>query len=303
MKLNEQESFFSNKINRVIFITIIMNVFLVLMKLGAGHFSGSKALIADGLHSASDIVTSIGVIIGIGIAKKPRDEQHQYGHEKVETIAAFLLSIALIYTGIKIGLGSALSIIHKDMVIPGKFALYAALLSIVIKELQYQITFKVGKEANSSALMADAWHHRSDALSSIAAFIGVLGGRLGFTILDPLAGVVVSAIVMKVGIEIFIDCFQQLIDVSIQLKELESVKHSILRKSKVQCINDIRTRKHGSKVFVDIRVCVDATMDIYNGHCVAEEVENIIRSEVNNVKDVIVHLDPFPEESQQKEVI
>ncbi|AOY78308.1 cation diffusion facilitator family transporter [Clostridium formicaceticum] len=291
-----------NKVNHIIFITIIMNVFLVLMKLGAGYFSGSKALIADGLHSASDIVTSIGVIIGIAIAKKPRDDHHQYGHEKVETIAAFLLAIALIYTGVKIGLGSAMSILHEDMTVPGKFAIYAALISIFVKELQYQITFKIGKKVNSSALMADAWHHRSDALSSIAAFIGVMGGRLGFPILDPLAGVIVSIVVMKVGGEIFIDCFQQLIDVSIQLKELESVKQSILKESRVQCINDIRTRKHGSKVFVDIRVCVDATMDIYDGHCVAEEVEHIIKTEVNNVKDVIVHLDPFPDYDEEKEV-
>ncbi|SDK04363.1 cation diffusion facilitator family transporter [Natronincola ferrireducens] len=292
MKVNPKEAFFSNKVNRVIVITIIMNLFLVIAKMIGGYFAGSKALLADGLHSASDVITSLGVIIGVGIAKKPRDDEHQYGHEKVETIVTFLLAIVLLYTGLRIGIVSGSSILHRTSIIPGKFALYTALFSIAVKEVQYQITFKVGKEMKSSALIADAWHHRSDALSSIAAFIGIVGSRVGFPILDPIAGIVVSFIVMKVGLEIFKDCFQQLIDVSIHLKDLEGVKKSILQQKEVEYINDIRTRRHGSKVFVDVRVAVDPTMDIYRGHCVAVEVESIIKKEVENVKDVIVHIDP-----------
>lgn len=293
MKVDPKKSFFTNKMNKIIIITILMNVVLVVGKLMAGYFANSKALLADGLHSASDVITSIGVIIGMAIARKPRDEEHQYGHERVETIVTFLLAIALLYTGTKIGLSTILSVINKEFITPGMAALFMALASIAIKEFQYQIIYRTGKEMNSSALIADAWHHRSDALSSVAAFIGIGGARMGYIILDPIAGVIVSLIVIKVGFEIFKECFQQLIDVSIHLEELEKLKSLILKQRKIYEINDIRTRRHGSKVFVDIRVSVDPYMDIYDGHTVTEEVEDIIRTEVKNVEDVIVHLDPY----------
>ncbi|SNR97294.1 cation diffusion facilitator family transporter [Anaerovirgula multivorans] len=293
MKVDPKKSFFANKMNRIIIITILINVVLVVGKLMAGYLANSKALLADGLHSASDVITSIGVIIGMAIARKPRDEEHQYGHERVETIVTFLLAIALLYTGTKIGLSTILSVINKEFVAPGMAALFMALASIAIKEFQYQITYKTGKEMNSGALIADAWHHRSDALSSVAAFIGIGGAKMGYYILDPIAGVIVSLIVIKVGFEIFKECFQQLIDVSIHLEELEKLKDLILKQRKIYEINDIRTRRHGSKVFVDVRVSVDPDMDIYDGHTVTEEVEDIIRTEVKNVEDVIVHLDPY----------
>lgn len=293
MKVDPKESFFTNKVNRIIVITIIMNVALVVGKLMAGYLANSKALLADGLHSASDVITSAGVIVGLAIARKPRDEEHQYGHEKVETIVTFLLAIALLYTGVRIGLSTIQAVMNKEIATPGIAALFVALASIIIKEFQYQITIKAGKEMNSSALIADAWHHRSDALSSVAALIGVAGARMGYHILDPIAGIIVSLIVIKVGLEIFKECFQQLIDVSIHLEELEKIKHLILKQAKIYEINDIRTRRHGSKVFVDVRVSVDPYMDIYDGHIVTEEVEHIIKSEVRNVKDVIVHLDPY----------
>ena len=176
---------------------------------------------------------------------------------------------------------------------PGISALYMALISIAIKEWQYRIAYKAGKEVSSSALIADAWHHRSDALSSVAAFIGIAGARMGYTMLDPIAGLIVSLIVLKVGFDIFKQCFQELIDVSIHLEDLQRVIDLILKEKKILKINDIRTRKHGSKVFVDVRVSVDPNMDIYDGHSIAEEVEDIIKNEVKNVKDVIVHLDPY----------
>lgn len=281
-----------DEINRVVIITILMNVVLVFMKMIGGHISDSRALLADGLHSASDIVTSIGVIVGIAMAKKPRDDEHQYGHEKIETMVTFFLAMALIYTGGRIGIDTIFSIFRGDMTMPGKIAPYIALVSVIIKEWQYQMAYRLGKRINSNALIADAWHHRSDALSSIAAFIGIVGARLGFYLLDPLAGLAVALLVMKVGFDIFKDCFHQLIDVSIQLVELDELKEAILEQEKVQHIGDIRTRKHGSKVFVDIRICVDASIDIKEGHLIAEEVESIIRSQLENVKDVIVHLDP-----------
>lgn len=289
---NFKKNFLKDEANRVVIITILMNIILVFIKIIGGHISNSRALLADGLHSASDIATSVGVIIGITLAKKPRDDQHQYGHEKVETMITFFLAMALLYTGGKIGIDTIFTILRGEKSIPGKIAPYIALVSVFIKEWQYQMAYRVGKKVNSNALIADAWHHRSDALSSIAAFIGIVGARLGFYILDPLAGLIVAILVIKVGFDIFKECFHQLIDVSIQLEELDELKDAILKQGNVQHIGDIRTRKHGSKIFVDIRICVDASMDIQEGHIVAEDVESIIRNQLKNVKDVIVHLDP-----------
>ncbi|HZJ76720.1 MAG TPA: cation diffusion facilitator family transporter [Oscillospiraceae bacterium] len=280
-------------INKILIITIITNILLLIIKVIAGLIANSTALIADGIHSGSDVITSIGVIIGIRMSKKPRDEEHHYGHEKVETITTFLLSIVLIYVGIRIGYSAFIAIMQKKQVHFTYFALFAAFISIVIKEIQYRIAFTTGTREQSPALIADAWHHRSDALSSVASFIGVLGSKFGIYILDSLAGLIVSVIVIKVGIKIFIHCFQQLIDVSIHTDEIDNVKDIIIDETATKNISDMRTRQHGSKVFVDIRICVDPNISVYNGHGIAQNVENIIRREIENVKDVIVHVYPY----------
>jgi len=292
--MNKTQSKISN-INKILIITIALNILLLIIKVIAGIVSNSTALIADGLHSGSDVITSIGVIIGMAMARKPRDEMHHYGHEKIETITTFLLSIILIYVGAQIGYSALMATIKKEPVYFSYFALLAAFTSIIIKEVQYQICFRVGKKEQSPALLADAWHHRSDALSSIAAFIGILGAKYGIYILDSLAGLAVSAIVIKVGMDIFKSCFNELIDVSIHLDEVDSVTQIIMNEAHVKHVGDIRTRKHGSKVFVDIKICVDPYIDVYEGHQIAEKVESIIKSEIENVKDVIVHVDPYKE--------
>lgn len=293
--MNENQSK-TKEINKIIIITIALNILLLIVKVIAGMLVNSTALIADGLHSGSDVITSVGVIIGMALAQKPRDDEHHYGHEKIETIVTFLLAIILIYVGGQIGYSAFIATIKKEPVYFSYFALFAAFISIVIKEIQYQIAFKVGTREQSQALIADAWHHRSDALSSIASFIGILGSKYGIYILDALAGLAVSAIVIKVGIDIFKDCFQQLIDVSIHIDEIDSVKEIILEETHVKHISDIRTRKHGSKVFVDMNICVDPHIDVYEGHEIAVKVEKIIRREIENVKDVIVHVDPYCKE-------
>ncbi|HZX21070.1 MAG TPA: cation diffusion facilitator family transporter [Clostridia bacterium] len=280
-------------INKVLIITIIINILLLVVKVIAGLMVNSTALIADGLHSGSDVVTSVGVIIGVKVAQKPRDEEHHYGHEKVETITTFLLSIVLIYVGAKIGYSAFIAIIQKKQVHFTYFALFIAFASIVIKEAQHQVAFRVGTKEQSPALIADAWHHRSDALSSIASFVGILGAKYKIYILDGLAGLAVSIIVIKVGIKIFISCFQQLIDVSIHTDEIENVKNIIINKTDTKNISDMRTRQHGTKAFVDISICVDPDINVQEGHDIAQEVENIIKEEIENVKDVIVHVNPY----------
>ncbi|MFW5648311.1 MAG: cation diffusion facilitator family transporter [Candidatus Alkaliphilus sp. MAG34] len=290
--MNEDTSKIVN-INRTVIITVFMNIFLLIIKVVAGLMVNSTALIADGLHSGSDVITSLGVIIGVKMAQKPRDEKHHYGHEKIETMVTFLLSIILIYVGAKIGYGTIIAIIQKRQVHFTCFALFIAFASIVIKEIQYQIAFRVGTKEQSPALIADAWHHRSDAFSSVASFIGILGAKYKIYILDSLAGLAVSIIVIRVGIKIFMDCFQQLIDISICTDEMDNVKKVIISKTDTKNISDMRTRRHGTKVFVDISICVDPDINVQEGHEIAREVENIIKEEIENVKDVIVHVNPF----------
>ncbi|MDR5659683.1 cation diffusion facilitator family transporter [Serpentinicella sp. ANB-PHB4] len=290
------------QLNKVLVVTIVINLILVVIKVGIGYLANSRALLADGVHSISDVITSIGVIVSLVLSKKPRDEEHQYGHEKIETVITFLLSIVLLYTGFNIGVNSIRTVMATGTAnIPGQLAVFGAIISVALKELQYQYVYRVGKRIESKALMADAWHHRSDAFSSLAALIGIVGSRMGVDVLDAIAAIFVSLIVIKIGFSIFKDCFQLLIDVSINLDKLEEIKELLLKHEEIKNINDIRTRKHGSKVFIDLKVCVSSKLSISKGHQISDEVERIIRSKVKNVKDIVVHLDPCFHEKEIKE--
>jgi len=185
--------------DKVTIQSILWNIFLTIIKIFAGIFGKSSAMISDGLHSASDIISSVGVLIGNKIAKTPNDKEHNYGHEKAETLVSFLLSILLIIVSLKIGWGALQSLFNLDSVqVPTALPLIVSIISIGIKEYQYRITIRIANRINSPSLKADAWHHRSDALSSIAAFIGIGGAMLGFKALDPIASIVVALFVAKV---------------------------------------------------------------------------------------------------------
>lgn len=278
--------------SRITWFTIVLNVVLAIAKIGIGIISSSTAMIADGVHTVSDVGSSLGIIVGFFISNKPEDSKHQYGHEKAESIAGFVLSLMLIAVGIKIGYSSIELMISGNTKIPGILALWAALISIFVKEFQYRITIREGKRINSSALMADAWHHRSDALSSIGTLIGIAGARLGYKILDPLAGFIVSVIVIKVGIDLFLKGYNELMDSSIEENELTQISSLIMKETKIESISDLKARKHGSKIFVDVEVCVDPDISVLEGHDIAEDVENVIYGNLDNVKKVLVHVNP-----------
>lgn len=278
--------------SRITWFTIIMNVILAIGKVGIGIISNSTAMIADGLHTVSDVGSSLGIIVGFFISNKPEDSKHQYGHEKAESISGFVLSLMLIAVGVKIGYSSFQLMISGNTQIPSVLALWAALISIIVKELQFKITMDVGKRINSSALKADAWHHRSDALSSIAALIGIVGARMGYKILDPLAGFIVSIIVVKVGVDLFIKGYNELMDSSIEEDEFTQILSLVMRETEIKNVNDLKARKHGSKVYVDIEVCVDSSITVLEGHDIAEDVEKVIYSNLDNVKKVLVHVEP-----------
>ena len=278
---------------KVTLISIMWNVILTFIKIFGGIFGKSNAMIADGLHSASDIISSIGVLIGNKIAKTPNDKEHNYGHEKAETLVSFLLSMLLIYVALKISFNGVNSLLHLENIqVPTLLPLVISVISIGIKEYQYRITIKVAKKINSPSLKADAWHHRSDALSSVAAFIGIGGSLLGFKALDPIATVIVGLFVAKVGFDIFKDAINELMDYSIDEKD-ESQIISIANSTEgVLNIGELRTRKHGSMAYVDLTICVNKDLTVLEGHEIANKLEISILEELQIVKGITVHVEP-----------
>ena len=277
--------------NKVTIISILWNIVLAIIKILAGIIGKSNAMIADGAHSASDIISSVGVLIGNKIASIPKDKGHNYGHEKAETLVSFLLAILLVILSIKIGYNGVYSLFHLNEVqIPTAFPLVVSVISIIIKEYQYRITIKVAKKTNSPALKADAWHHRSDALSSVAAFIGIGGAILGFKSLDSIASIFVALFIAKVGIEILIGSANELMDISIDEEKEKEIKTIVDEVEGIKSLREIRTRKYGAMAYV---ICVDKDISVFEGHRIASDLENLILKKMKFIKGVNIHVEPL----------
>ena len=279
--------------NKVTLQAIGWNIFLAFIKIIAGILGKSSVMIADGLHSASDIITSMGVLIGNYISSKPFDKEHNYGHEKAETLVSFLLSIILVGVALSISYEASKSLFNiEGIAIPTLLPLVVSIISILIKEYQYRITIRIAKKINSPALKADAWHHRSDALSSIAAFVGIGGAMLGFKILEPLASIVVALFVCKVGYDILKNAVNELMDVSIDETYENEIKKIAQLTEGVMNLGSLRTRKHGASAYVDLVICVDGKLTVTSGHDIATNLEKKIQNDINIVKGITVHVEP-----------
>lgn len=279
--------------SKVTIQSIIWNIVLTIIKVFAGVLGKSSAMVADGLHSASDIVSSIGVLIGNYISSTPDDKEHNYGHEKAETLVSFVLSLLLIFVSITIGLEGIKSLFNLDeLQVPTALPLVVSVISILIKEYQYRITIKVAKKINSPALKADAWHHRSDALSSVAAFIGIGGSILGFKALDPLASIAVAVFVAKVGIDILINSVNELMDLSIDDAQEDQIKQIAKETDGVMNLGELKTRKHGAMAYVDLTICVDGSLTVKEGHDIAHKLERRMIDDMEFVKGITVHVEP-----------
>ena len=290
------EDEFKKVANKVSFITIVQNVLLSVFKLFAGIFAHSNAMISDAIHSASDVFSTIIVIIGVKLASKKSDKEHPYGHERLECVAAIVLSIVLLYTGIKIGSQAVKDIIggnYQNLQKPGMLALVAAVVSIVTKEIMYWYTRHYAKKIDSSALMADAWHHRSDALSSVGAFIGILGARMGYPILDPIASVVICIFIGKAAYDIFKDAVDKMVDKSCDEKTIQKMREVIASQAGVENIDLLQTRLFGAKIYVDIEIAADKTLSLENAHEIAQRVHDAIEKNFPLVKHCMVHVNPM----------
>lgn len=279
---------------KVSVISIILNCLLTLIKFISGVISKSSAMISDSVHSLSDVLSTFVVIIGVKIANKKADSDHPYGHERIECVSAIILSGMLFIIGALIGINGIKNVTNSsNLVMPGVLALIASIISIISKEAMYQYTIRVSKKINSAALKADAWHHRSDSLSSIGSFIGILGSRLGFKIFDPLASVIISLCIIKVSIDIFKDAIDKMVDKSCDKEVIDKVISVIEKNESVKNIDDIKTRQFGNKAYVDVEISVDENLLLKDAHKVAEEIHNSVENEINIVKHCMVHVNPY----------
>ncbi|MFA9462719.1 MAG: cation diffusion facilitator family transporter [Velocimicrobium sp.] len=276
-------------------ISIFVNLLLSVFKLMAGVIANSGAMISDAVHSASDVFSTFIVIIGVKLAGKQSDNEHQYGHERLECVASIVLAVILLLTGIGIGIGGIEKIAarnYEKLEIPGSMALVAALVSIVIKEWMFWYTKGAAKETNSGALMADAWHHRSDALSSIGAFIGIIGSRLGFPILDSVASLVICIFIGKASYDIFKDAIDKMVDKSCDDNIVDRMRELIEKQDGVIKIDMVKTRLFGAKIYVDIEIVADGDLTLKEAHKIAERVHDTVEMEFNSVKHCMVHVNP-----------
>ncbi|MGP3779799.1 cation diffusion facilitator family transporter [Halanaerobium saccharolyticum] len=288
----EKENMRYQEGRRISVISLVSNTLLALLKIFIGFFGSSKALIADGFHSVSDMASTIIVMISIKFSETPADKNHPYGHEKAEALGTNILSVILILTAFFLGRDAVLTIFEGDIAEPGSWALVAAFISIVVKELLYRYTIKIGEKINSRGLIADAHHHRSDAFSSIAALIGIGGAKLGFRFLDPLAGLVVAFLILKVGYEIMRDTSYELMDGRPAKEKIEEIRDLAESIDGVIDIHDIKLRSYGPNYIVDLKIVVRDQLSVVEGHNIACQVENIIIDNTDDVKDVLVHIDP-----------
>ena len=288
----KKESYIETK--KAIKLSGALNVFLMVYKLLIGYISNSSAVIADGVHSLSDFLTDIVVMVGVKISSKPEDEDHPYGHGKVETFASLFIALSLIVVAAGIMFNAYNSVTRGGETEPVKMiALTAVLLSIVIKEFLFRYTLKIGKKHNLNSLIANAWHHRSDAYSSIAAMAGVVGSMMGAHLFDPIAAGVVAYLIAKVGYDIGKQAFMDLIDTAADRKVYDRIVMIIEQTDEVISHHGLKTRKVGNKVVSDLQIKVDPSISVVEGHDIARILKARVLEEIGEVENILIHVEPL----------
>ena len=275
--------------------TVIGNIAMFVLKLIAGLVGHSAAMISDAIHSLTDVLSTITVMIGVKLANKEADEDHPYGHERFESVAALIIAGILLATGLGIGYSGLKTVFSGDydsIIIPSTVALVAAVISLLAKEVMYWYTRNAAKKINSPALMADAWHHRSDALSSIGSFIGILGAQIGFPVMDSLASLVISLFIVKVSIKILLDAISRMTDRAVDDDIQKQIRSIALAQEDVRGVDQLKTRMFGDKIYVDIEIRLDKLTPLYDSHEIAHFVHDAIEETMPNVKHCMVHVNP-----------
>lgn len=287
------KKFLKNEGIKVAIITIIINVILFIFKFISGIVGNSNAMVSDAIHSLSDVLTTIIIIFGFIISSKEADERHPYGHERIECVFAIILAFCLFLTGIFIGYVGIKDIVLSQKVaieIPSMLPLIGALVSIVVKEGMYHYTKRVAKRINSSSLEADAWHHRTDAMSSVGSFLGILGAKLGFPILDPICSIIICIIIIKSAIDIFIGSISQMLDTAINEEMKMEIIDLIKENKNILGIKEMKTRTFGSKIYIDIDIIIDGSKSIKEADAIIKTIHDEIEEKYSSIKHCNIHI-------------
>lgn len=281
-------------VKRVSIITVIVNILLSVIKIIVGTIGFSSAIVADGIHSLSDVFTTIIAFLGVIMSAKKADDDHQYGHEKFEPVMSKILATVLIITAAFIGYKGIVNINNvENLVTPSKLNLIVAIISIITKEWMYRYTIVASVQINSSALRADAWHHRSDAMSSVGSLIGVGGAIFGVTILDPIASIVIAMIILKVAVEIYLKSIDEIMDKAANEETINRINELIMSVEGVLSVDELLTRQHVAFLYVDVEIGVKGELSLWESHEIAEKVHHLIEEKIESVKHCMVHVNPY----------
>ncbi len=282
----------NSKIKAVTYLAIAGNVALAVIKAWVGAVSGSMALVADASHSLSDIATDLAVLLGVRLGAKEPDKTHPYGHGKTETLLTTFIGIVLVLVGSVIVWRAAVNIAENKHVTPHYAVLAAALLSIVVKEFLYRITKTVAVKLHSSILYANAWHHRSDALSSVAVVAGFVALKFGFTHGDQIAAIAVGLMIILVAAQILVDCLNELTEAAVDDDTIRLIKNVINADSAVRNWHRLRTRSVGRQLFLDLHILVEPDLSIAAAHEISERLENTLHQKLTRPANIIIHIEP-----------
>ena len=280
-----------NKLSRV---GILGNILLSAFKLFAGIFGKSGAMVSDAVHSLSDVFATLIAYIGVRLSQRQEDTEHPYGHERLECVAAMILGLILAGTGLGIGYSGIRKIFFERAALetPTLLPLIAAVVSILVKEGMYRYTMYYANKMDSAAFRADAWHHRSDALSSIGSFIGIGMARLGFPIMDPIASLIICALILKVAFDIIRDAISKMLDTSCGDDYEQKIRRFVEEQPGVERVDLLHTRQFGNKVYIDLEIAVNRDLSLGDAHAIAERVHGGVEQSFPNVKHVMIHVNP-----------
>ena len=282
-------------IKKISLVSIVGNIILSGFKLFAGIYGRSGAMISDSIHSMSDVITTFIAFLGVKISKKPADKEHPYGHDRLECVAALLLGAILLVTGIGIGKAGMQNIIagnYNTLAVPDMIALVAAILSIVGKEAMYWYTRYYAKIIDSAAFMADAWHHRSDAFSSVGSLIGISGAMLGFPVLDSVASVVICLFILKVSCDILWDAVRKMLDTACDADYEKKLADYISSQEEVIRVDLLQSRMFGNKVYIDLEIAIEGDKSLRAAHRIAEQIHDKVEKTFPEIKHIMIHVNP-----------
>lgn len=282
---------------RVTYVAALVNLLLTAVKIGFGIVGHSAALIADGIHSLSDLLSDAFVLIAIKLGSREVDREHPYGHRRFETLATVLLGIGLIAIAGGIVWDVAKRLLHPELLlIPSRETLGIAAFSILANEWLFQYTKRIAKRTRSKLLLANAWHHRSDALSSVVVLVGIIAVLLGYPFADAVAAILVALMVARIGLNLVLESVKELVDTSLPDELVQEIRQVILETDGVQGIHLLRTRQMGEDAFIDAHIVVDPRITVSEGHMIADKVRDLLIEEFDDVMDVLVHIDPEDDE-------